>query len=132
MKLLGFIGSASALAIAGAAGFDASDWFPAGFFTPPLKEAGPGPAIPACIVGPNGCVLTHSIYREGISFWKDCDPMMGMDYINFFYYCDRYQCTNGHYYVISTYYPTSCSWGPLTNVPPTCPNNSCVPPPTPW
>ncbi len=85
-------------------------------------------SIPACIADFDGCDASSVIYKTGTGSYPICDFPLGlMDYRDFYYYCRRFQCLNGHYYVLDGYYYTDCSWGPTNGLPTGCPNNSCNP-----
>ncbi len=126
MKMLSFVGGVAVVAMAGAAGMDASAFFPL-YQLWAENNVAPGDPLPFC-QSEDGCEMTHSIYKEGVSYSLACYPLFLMDHQEFYYECDRYQCDNGHYYNIAWIYGGPCTWGPDKGVPPTCPNNSCLPP----
>ncbi len=86
-------------------------------------------AIPKCLADFDGCNPSSVIYKTGVASYPYCDLLGFSHYRDFYYYCRRFQCLNGHYYQLDGVYYTSCTNGPTSGVPVSCPNNSCDPSP---
>jgi len=79
----------------------------------------PGP-MPNCI----NCVYDLSVSKDDVRPSNTCNPYTQGPNDKRTGYCYRYQCSNGHYYVLTLGGPV-CSFDNLITA--TCPNETCIP-----